>query len=188
MPIEEYFEEWDVDALKEGEIIRAGGIQKLEDGALPVRVKHMRVLVKRLSDMYYSGKAPSPKEFKDIFRQGEKYMQTELQDTLDQLESEDDFFKVDKKIEDKDGNVTIKLKKLDKQGRIKVIRSIVDKVIKKLTPDQIKSLLEEGIRKNNDVKELEEMDKALDKEDVKIEAKKGCFKLVVGDKDIMVIR
>jgi len=118
MPIEEFFEEWDVESLKEGNIIRARNFEEMDKETRLIRVDGMRALIKKLGDLYHSKKPPTKGEFNEIFEKYEKKVIDDSSDILDQLETSEDLFKVEKKTVDKEGNVIIKMKKLDKEERI----------------------------------------------------------------------
>ena len=187
MPIEEFFEEWDVESLKHGDIIRARGFESREKDSRPTIVKNMRVMISHLNDLYSKGKIPSKKEFNEIFEKHQKNMSDEVDNVLDDLENSEEFFKVEKKEESDSGDITIKLKKLDKTERIKIIKSIAKKLAEKMTKEQLQTMLEEGIKKLNDTKTLKEIDEELNKESPKIKGNKGCYKLQVNGKDIILL-
>lgn len=188
MPLEDFIDVINVDFFKEGNIVQSKSYEEIEELAAPLSVVHMRKLVKTLADLYYSGHPPSKAEFNKLFKDSEKEMSDEVGNEIEKLELSEDFFKVEKRIVERNGDVTIKLKKLNKEDRIKIIRSIATKMVDKLSKEQLISLLEEGIRKNSDFDKLKEIDSDLDKEDVKINARKGCFKLVVNNNDIFILR
>ena len=77
---------------------------------------------------------------------------------------------------------------INKDERIKLIKSIATKLATKVSKEQLVSMFEEGIRLNTDTNDLEKIDKELDKKNVKIRESKGCFIFTVGNKDIMVMR
>ena len=67
------------------------------------------------------------------------------------------------------------------------IKSIVKKLMDKLTPEQMKAMIEQSIMKLNDIDKLEKVDKALDKKNPKLEGKRGCYNLTIDGIDLWLI-
>jgi DNA-binding IscR family transcriptional regulator len=182
-----YTTEWDVESLKEGNIIRARGIESEEIDTRPLRVNHMRIMINELSKMYYDKKPPTKEQFNKMFEKHQKYMEDEISNVLDDLENSENFFRVEKK-EDNNGDIIIKLKKIDAEERIKLIKNIAKKLVEKMTKEQMQTMLEEGIKKNNDLESLKKIDKKLESETPKIRGNKGCYKLSVDGEDIILLQ
>lgn len=172
--------------FEEGKIVKGWDIAEEEEKTVHYRIKNLRATMTDIYKVYSNAKA-TKRDFVNVIEKHMKNHEDDVQDFLDQLENDDKLFEVAERTEDKSGNITIKLKKVDQTDRIALIRSITEKLMKKIKPDQLRSLLEEGVRRNNSTKKLKKIDKQLEKDDVKIEGKKGCFKFVVGDEDVFVM-
>jgi len=172
--------------FEEGKIVRGWDIEEEEERTVHYRIKNLRAMMNEIYQVY-SKKNSTKRDFVKVIKDHQKKHEDDVQNFLDQLENDDKLFEVAERQEDKDGNITIKLKKVDQTDRIALIRSITEKLMKKMKPEQLRSLLEEGVRKNNSTDKLKNIDKKLDDEDVKVEGKKGCFKFAVGDEDIFVM-
>ena len=188
MPLEFIAEDWSISDIKEGTVVRDNSFAEKEKDLRPLRLNHMRTCIKKIHDMYYSGKTPTKEDIDKAFDQMEKYGGNALNDALDQLERGENFFKVEERKVEPDGTITFKLKKLDSEERIKMIRRIATALVEKLSKKELVSLMEEGIRKNADNSSLAEIDKELKTNKPKIKGHKGCFNIMVNDKEIMVFR
>jgi len=190
MPLDDslYAEEWAVGDIKEGTIVRDRSLTQEDKEIRPLRLKHMRICIQKLNDLYQSGKIPTKEDIDQAFDQLERYGSNELNDALDQLERGENFFKVEERKVAKDGTISFKLKKLDSEERIKMIKRIAKALVNKLSKKELASLMEEGIRKNANNQDIEEIDKELKTKKPKVKAYKGCFKVMVNDKEIMVFR
>ncbi len=186
MPLENVIEFISAD-VKEGDVIRLPSINNDDKATAHLEVKHMRKLINKLSEFYSKGETPSQETFLEIFEKYRDNMSKEVNNIFEQLEKSEEFFKVKKKTVDKEGSITIKMVKIDPATRISLIKSIAQKILKKLKPEQLLSMLEEGIKKNPHTEELKKIDKELDQEDVKISDSKGCWELSVNDKTIFTM-
>jgi hypothetical protein len=188
MPIDDIFiTEWDLDFLKKGEFIRTRGIESEEKTGRPTVVKHMRIMINRLGELYSKNKPPTKEEFNKIFEAHQKYMNDEVIGVIDSLENSEDFFRVDERVEEKNGDIIIKLKKINKDERINLIKNIAKKLVENITKEQLQVMMEEGVKKLNDIGTLEKIDKELKTSKPKITGKRGCFKLQVNDEEIMLL-
>jgi len=188
MPIEEFIGNLQFNDIKKGEILRVADFDRDDKMTIPIRARKMRDFVNDMSKFYYAGKIPTKTEFEKIFKKHEKEVIDESNNLLDQLENSEDLFKVSKRIKERNGKIIFELTPINKDERIKLIKSIATKLATKVSKEQLVSMFEEGIRLNTDTQDLEKIDKELNKKDVKIKEDKGCFKFVVGNKDIMVMR
>jgi hypothetical protein len=177
----------DLGNLTKGQILTDWDREKEKDLIIPIKANQMREFVDEMRKFYLSDKKPTKAQFKKIFEKHQDKLEEQIHDTLGQLDkSPEKIFKVVKREKIKDG-FRIEVKKIDDSDRVTLIRRICDKLINKLTKEQLKSLLEEGLKKNADVKELEEIDKELEKKEPVVETKKGCFKIKVNDKEVFVM-
>jgi len=76
-----------------------------------------------------------------------------------------------------------------KEGEVirKIIKSIAKKLAEKMTKEQLQIMLQEGIKKANNLETLKEIDKELDTKKPEIKGNKGCYKLEVNGKDIVLL-
>ena len=174
-----------MDELKKGSVVSSPDDGDNSD-TIQYDIKSMREC---MVDLYkaYSVNA-SKKEMCDILDKHRKRADDEIHNFLSRIENvkEDKMFKViDKTV--KNGEITIKFKEIPKDDKIKVVKSIVKKLANKVSKEQLKIMFEQSIMKLNDIAELKSVDKALDKKNIEIEEKRGCFKLVVDDHDLFII-
>jgi hypothetical protein len=194
MPMEEGFimnsmsiDEIILGNLKKGQIITTIDMNKDKEDGIHYDIQFMRNLLKEVYQLYSSGTADK-KKFVELFDKHHQSFATSKGDFLDRIaDTKDELFMVEEKDIDKDGNVTIKLKKLDNAMRLKLITDISKKLASKLTKKQVIEILAEGIKRNNTTEQIQNMSKELKKnKDAKVEGKRGCYKLVVDKSEIMV--
>ena len=172
--------------IKKGQLISS--IRLENDGELiHYDIKFLRELMGEVYKLYSSGE-PDKKKFVELFEKHQKKFDTFKGDVMDRLADEkDDLFFVEERAVDKDGNITIRLKKLDSGERLKLLHSVSKKLMSKLTKKQLAEMLEEGIRKNNTIEDIKKMGEKLKKsKEPKVEGYKGCYKLLVDDAELIV--
>lgn len=187
MPIEDTLMDLDLGPLKEGDIFQNRDEEDFDHKLNATMIDAAREILYKVKEMYDIGKKPTKKEFNDMIKKLEDKRSVELDHFLDQLQEEDDFLKLTKRTKLKNGKIVMEFEPINKDDRIKLIRSITDKLIKKLKPEQLRSLLEEGVRKTCRNEKLEKIDKALDDGDVKIKERKGCFRLFVNEEEVLML-
>jgi hypothetical protein len=175
-----------LDLVKEGKYIRAIDFREEEKEGIHIKIEHMRHLLNDIYALYKGGEKPTKEEILSLFKKNEKKMQDAAFDLIEGLDN-DKFFKVTKRAEDKDGNITIKLTKINMEEKNALIRRVADKLMRKMTPEQVRTMLEEGLRKMNDASQLAAAEKALKKKKPEIEGHKGCYKLVIEGIDLHVM-
>lgn len=177
-----------LDELKEGSIVTVpqGENEQLKE-TVHYEIKQMRECIKDIYEAY-SRKA-TKQELVTILEKHKESIDTYIHDFLGRVENIDKnekIFKIAKK-EIKKGEVTIKLKEVPQNEKKEIVKSIVKKLIGKVTRDQLEAMFEQSILKLNDMEKLKKVDKALDKNEPKIEGKRGCYQLLVDDIDVMMI-
>jgi len=178
----------DLSDLKKGQVISNWDSKKEEEIETMISARHMQNFVDDMRKFYITGKRPSKKEFMKIFEKHRKKESDEVMDAIDQLDSGvDNTFRVKSKKKTKKGLV-IEFEKVDEKERIRLIKKIVSKLISKLKPEQLRVMLEEGLKQNSDIGDLKKVDKELQKKKPEVKEYRGCFKLVVNGKEIMVLR
>ena len=178
-------------SFKEGKLLTNIDFEQDEVDTIHYRIKHLRALMDDVYKLYSAGykgkKKPTKEQFFKVFQKHSKKKEDDIHDFLEQLDREEQVFRVDTKEVDEEGNITIKLRKVSQADKLKIVKSITEKLLKKLTKKQYQSLVEEMIRRENDTEKLKRIDKKLDDEDIEVEGKKGCFKLVVGGEDLHLV-
>ena len=189
MPIEDFFFEQDKGNLKKGAVVSNVSADKTREKVVHYSIKGIKDMTTDFYNLYKtSSKKPTKKDFLKIIDKHLNKRDDNVDNFLDRLENEDELFQVVKR-KKKGGKIIIELEKVSNKERMKIIRSIVDKLMKKVKPKQLRSMWEEVIRKNNDIEDLKAIEKKLkSKKKIKVEDKKGCFKFVIGDKELMIIR
>ncbi len=177
-----------LDELKEGMIITslAGLNDELVETA-HYEIKGMRDCMK---DIYqaYSTKA-SKKEMCNILEKHKKRIDDNIHDffgKIENLNKNEKMFKVAKK-KIKNGEVIIKFTPINIEEKQKYVKSIVKKLVNKVSKEQLVQMFEQAVVKLNDIGQLKKADKALDKKNPKVEGKRGCYKLIIDDVDLMMI-
>ena len=171
--------------LKPGRIVMDWDEDKDRDKTIHYAVRSVKELTEDFNKLYNNPTKPTRKDFVDLFKKHSKKRDDDITDYLDRIENEEELLKVVKRRETKDGKVIIELEKISNKERLKLVTSITKKLLKKLKPEHIKSMVEEGIRRNNDIDILKKIDKKLSsKKPVKIEGKKGCYKFVIDGIDL----
>ena len=171
--------------LKPGRIVMDWDEDKDRDKTIHYAVRSVKELTEDFNKLYNNPTKPTRKDFVELFKKHSKKRDDDITDYLDRIENEEELLKVVKRRETKDGKVIIELEKISNKERLKLVTSITKKLLKKLKPEHIKSMVEEGIRRNNDIDILKKIDKKLSsKKPVKIEGKKGCYKFVIDGIDL----
>jgi hypothetical protein len=176
-----------MDNLIKGKIIKA--LPTFEDEEKEIvhyDINNLRKLVAKINTLY-ENKAPR-EEFIKVITEMRKANCTELCNMLETKEfyQGDPFLKViDRK--DSGDKITVTFQKVNSQEKNMIVKSIAEKLVKQMTPEQVKVMLQEGIRKCNDIDSLKKVDKSLDTEAPQIEGKRGCFKLIIGGEDLHII-
>lgn len=176
-----------LDSFEEGKIIKSMRLDEGDEESVHYRIYGMRKAMKEIYQLYSQKKAPTKKQFAKIMDKHSEATQDEIHHFLASLENDDELFKVEQKKVDKQGNITIKLKKLDGQMKNKLVMSVAKKLADKMTKEQIETMLQERVRTMNDADVLEKIDKKLDKDDVQLEGKRGCFFLTIGEEKLFLI-
>jgi len=178
----------DLSELSKGKVLSNWNSKKEDEKEAIISARNMHNFVDDMRKFYVTGKRPSKKEFIKIFEKHRKKNFDEVADTIDKLDSGvDDTFRVKSRKKTKKGLV-IEFEKVDEKERIKLVKKIVNKLVSKLNPEQLRKMLEEGIKQNSDIGDLKKVDKELQKKKPEIKSYRGCFKLVVNGKEIMVLR
>ena len=192
MPNIEELVEWgdmDIAAFQKGNILKIHDLDKENEDTVHYQIKHMRNIMGDIYKLYSGNKKPTKKDFSNLFEKHEKKLGDDVDNFLELLENEDELMKViSHKLNRKTGETTIKLQRVDTTEKKKLVKSISKKLATKLTKEQLISLLEEGVRKNNDVEQLKLINQKLKKKKPKVEGIKGCFKVVVDEEDVFVMR
>lgn len=179
----------DLSELKKGQVISNWDSGKEEETETMISARHMQDFVDDMRKFYVTGKPPSKKEFMKIFEKHRKKQSDEVMDAIDQLDSGvANTFRVKSKKKTKKGGLVVEFEKVDEKERIRLIKKIVSKLVSELKPEQLRVMLEEGLKQNSDIGELKKVDKELQKKKPEIKSYRGCFKLVVNNKEIMVLR
>jgi len=193
--IEEYeeielgLEDFILKGFKKGKVLRNIDIENEAVEAVHYEIKHLRELAKKIDKLYANPKS-SKRDFLNVIRKQREKRDDEIADFIDNIDREQDLFKVIEK-KQKNGEITIKLKKVDDKDRIKLIKSIAKKINSKLTEKQREEMIQEQLKRDiniNETDRLKKIDKELDKKDPKLESHRGCYKLVVGDEDVLMVR
>lgn len=173
--------------VKKGQLLSSLNVEKSEEATIHYDIKFMKDLMRDVYEMYSSGEA-NKKKFVELFDKHHKKFANEKGNIMERLaDTQDDLFLVEDKIVDVDGNVTIKLKKLDSSERLKLLNNVTKKLLSKLSKRQLQEMLSEGIRKNNTTEDIKKMSEKLDTKRVaKVEGVKGCYKLIVDDQELLV--
>jgi len=159
---EEVFELWgDLGEMKEGVVFANTALQKQREQTVHYAVKGMREAMNEIYQIYNGKKKPKAKDFVRVLDKYNKKREDDITDYLDKIENEEDLFKIVKRKSSK-GKITIELEKISNKDRIKLIKSITEKLIKRMKPEHIHAMIEEGIKKNNDIDTLKRIDKKLD--------------------------
>lgn len=175
----------DMGELKKGKIIKDIG-RDVSGDTVHLDIYHLRKIVDEIYQVY--ARKGTKAEFVEVLEKGKDRARSDIDNFFDSLEMKEgeDLFEIVKR-EKRGDEITIKFKKVDRMRRVKLVKEIADKLIKKMTTEQIKIMLQEGIRRINNPDTLEKVNKALDKKDVKTTHKRGCFKFVVDDIDLMLV-
>ena len=179
-------EEWDLNSAKVGTIIKDVGFMDIDKSQRTMKVDAMRYLVQELKKLYDSDKKPTKKQFDKLFEKNEELMIKKLTEDFHDKDNKQDLFKVVKRKKSKNG-VTLEFKRVSGKERMALIKSITEKLVNKLTTDQLKDMLTEGLLKNNNVENLKQIDKELDKKKPKIEGERGCYILKIGKYEVMTV-
>ena len=181
------FEEVDLDSMKVGELIKDWKCEETNEKLRPMKLQSMRLMINEIGELYKNGKGITPTKLKEVWERNENNMNDYMNNFLDTLENKEDIFKISKKQVDAKGNITLKLEKVDTSDRNKLIKEIANKLIEKLDKEQLRVMIEEGLKKNNDFVQLKKANIELDKKKPKIKEFRGCYKIVVNDTDLMII-
>jgi hypothetical protein len=173
--------------IKKGQLLSSMNLDKGQEATIHYDIKFMKDLMRDVYEMYSSGEADK-KKFVALFDKHHKKFANDKGNIMERLaDTQDDLFQVEEKSVDKNGNITIKLKKLDPTERLKLLNKVTKTLLSKMTKKQLQEMLSEGIRKNNTTEEIKKMSEKLDaKKEAKVEGIKGCYKLVVDDLELMV--
>ena len=177
-----------IDDLVKGKVITSPNEVKQED-FVHYEIKHLRAL---MNDIYkaYSNKKTTKKDFVKIIEKHKDQKELEVSDFLESVDKikEDKAFKVvEKKVNKKTGEVTIKFKEIKNEEKKKYIKSITEKLLNRLTKEQLAKMLNQSLMKLNNIDTLKRVDKKLDKENPKIEEHQGCFFLTIDGVDLWMV-
>jgi hypothetical protein len=175
-----------LDAFQKGRIVKDIGLEGATEETVHYDIKHARELVKEIYEVY--ARNGSRADFVKVFEKRRDAANDEINNFIDELEMKEgeNLFEIINRKE-KGDEITLTFKKIDGKRKADLVRSIADKLLKKLTPEQITIMLQEGVKRLNKLDDLERVNKALDKEGVETKGVRGCFKLVVDDVDLMLI-
>lgn len=176
------------DKIKKGNILRKIEFDKTEEDTIHYKIRSMREIVKKFYELY-SKKGTTKKDFMELIEKYGKKCNDDIGNFLEQLpKQDDDLIQVVKREETKDGRIILEFKKVSNKQRVELIKKITDKLFDKLTKKQMKTILQEGIRQNNDVSVLKRIWGKLKTNKPKIKDKLGCLTLVIDDLELLVIR
>ena len=175
-----------MEQFEKGRILRANDVDKEKEDTVHYAVKGARELVTEIYKLYSRKKKPSKKDFVKLWDKQREKRDKEIHNFLEQLDRPAQLLRVENKKETKD-KVVITLKKLDDSDRLKIVQSIAKKLSEKLDKKTVQSLIEEGIRREDNIDKLKQVDKDLDKEDIDVKGDKGCFMITVGENTLDII-
>ena len=177
-----------LDGLKKGSIVKKiPSLQESDERITHYRVKHMKEAMKEFYKLYSNPKTKK-KDFTKVIDKHQENMHKEINHILDTIEVNDGekLLKVIKR-EKKGKKLTLVFEEVNETERMDLVKSIADKLLAKLTPEQTKIMLQEGIKRLNDVEELKKIDKELDKKKVKTAVRRGCCYFKVGGHDLFLV-
>lgn len=187
MPLEQNFMDMDVGIIEKGDILSNCNLTDSMEKVGRKKVDLMREMVSKFAQIYYTGKAPSKKQFVKIFEEADQKNRLEFDSYMEQLENSNELVKLVKKKKGKDGKLILEFEPISKDDRIKLIKRIAKKLVAKLETKQFQKMIEVGLSNNARVDHLEDIDKELNKKKPIIKDYKGCFKLEINGKEIMIL-
>lgn len=178
-----------LDELKKGTIIKNINTKKEQEDTVHYDIKHLRALNKAIEKLY-SNPNSRKRDFIKVIEKHKTKRDTEITDFIDSIEREEDLFKIVER-KKRNGEITVKFKKVDDKDRLNLIKSIAKKLSEKLTPQQREEMLQEQLRRDagiDDVETLKKIDKDLDTKNPKIEGHRGCYYIKVGDEELFLVK
>jgi hypothetical protein len=173
--------------MKKGNIIKVLDANEDDNTVAHYDIKFLRETMKKIYELYSNPKT-TKKDFANLLYEQRKQHNDSMCNILDTLDFErgESFLKVvDRK--DKDNKVTITFERINEKEKSILIKSIAEKLVKQMTPEQVMTMLQEQLRKLNDTEKLKKIDNKLNTEKPKIEGKRGCYKLVVDNEDVILV-
>jgi hypothetical protein len=174
------------DELSKGKIIRVISQEKDKERIVHYEVREARELTKEIYKVY-SNKNATKKDFFNVVDKIKKKTSKDIDNFFEILNQENEnFFRVIERKE-KGDEVTIKLKKIDSKEKLKLVSSIAKQLAKKVKPNQLVTMFEQGMRKLNDVDKLKKISEKLKKKKVKVKEKRGCFYFDIDGEELFLI-
>jgi RecJ-like exonuclease len=174
-------------SLDKGKIVRICNENKAKTKSVHYATQSIRQMAKEMYKIYQNPQATRD-DFVAVLEKNTKIMHDNIGSFLDGLDVDDDMFVIEDKIEDSKGNITVKFTKISATQKNQLVKDIAKTLLNKMDKNQLLTLLQEGIKHNNDVINLKKIKKKLEVEKPTIEGKRGCYKLVVGGEDIFILR
>lgn len=168
---------FELDDLKEGQIIEIID-PKIEKERAKRGAVMMKKLIKENPDI-------EDEKLVDLLRKEMRMLDVEVDNIFDDVKNRK-WGKVIK-AKDKKGKITVEIERLDKSDYHKYIDQLAGHISKSLSEKDIKNLVKDAIADKalhpEKLKELAEK-----KDEVKVEAKKGCFNIVLNKETIIPLR
>lgn len=187
MPLELNIMDMDVGLIEEGEVFSNCNQENETIRVGRKKVDLMREMVSRFAQMYHGGKIPTKKQFAKIFEEADQKNRLEFDSFIEQIENSNELVKLVKKKKGKDGKLILEFEPISKDDRIKLIKRISKKLVEKLETKQFQKMIEVGLTQHSRTDKLEEIEKELNKKKPIIKDYKGCFKLEINGKEIMIL-
>jgi len=150
-------------------------------------IKHLRHAMKEIYNVY--SKKGTREDFVKVLEKVKHKRDDDIHDFMGRVENigkTEKLFKVIQKTK-KGNEVILKFQEVNQDEKKKLIKSIVKKVVDKVSKKQLSELFEQSIMKLNDLDELKKVDKALNKKNPSMEGNRGCYKLVIEDIDLFIV-
>lgn len=175
-----------IDILEEGNFIKNGNWTE-DSETVHFDIKHMRAAMKDIYEVY-SNPRSTKKDFTKVLEKHREARNREIEDYIDTLTlDEEKLLRVAKKVK-KGNKITVVFEEVSVKEKGKLVKSIANKLFDKMTPKQIKTMLQESVRKLNDVDKLNKINQELLTIKPQIEGSRGCFRLMVNDEEVFLIR
>jgi len=176
-----------LDHLKKGKIIKVIADGEEDNNVAHYDIYHLRKTMAAIDKLYQN-----PKSTKEDFAKALKEHRNKAWDDINHILDEKKFAKgepllkvVDRK--DTGKQVTITFERINNIEKTALVQSIAARLIKQLSTEDVTTLLQEAVRKLNDTDKLKKIDAGLAKKKPKIEAKRGCFKLIIEGEELVLV-
>ena len=177
-----------LDGLKKGRILENFSPAIDDKKIIHYDIYGLRKCLKEINELYAKGSSVKKEDFIKVLNKNRKERDDIVHDFLGKIENypdKDMLQIVDRK--EKNGEITIRLKRIPQEQKKKYIKSIVAQLMEKMTKEQIAAMMEQAIAKLNDIDTIKKVNKKLKTEKPKIEGKRGCYRLTVDNIDIWTI-